>query len=289
VGGGAPLAAEVLAKIAVYAAVLFAVGIAGAQWLTRLALQQPSAAPLRTTVERDLRRRARWTAACLLLAIALRAVAHTVAAFGTVDAHGLWVITIESRWGQGWRPQLAAAALLGIAALWLRDDRQPRWMLYAAACLLCCASIPLLGHAGGSDARLTVHALHVAGAGLWVGTLACMASLWSRLSAFDPSAPRLVVARFASLALPSSAVLVLTGVIASTLYLQTLPHLWNTAYGRTLAVKLSFVAAVAACGWLNWRRSRRGSSPHGGIIALELAGACMVVIVTAVLTELEHP
>jgi copper transport protein len=155
--------------------------------------------------------------------------------------------------------------------------------------LLCCVSMPLLGHAAGSLGRMTAHSLHLAAAGLWLGTLACLFSLLPTLRRLAPAAPPRLIAGFAVIALPASALLVLTGSLASFQYLHALSQLWDNPYGRTLTLKLALVGGIALCGFVNWQRSRRGVPPHLGIIALELGGACLAVLVTAFLTETEHP
>ncbi|HWF86677.1 MAG TPA: CopD family protein, partial [Vicinamibacterales bacterium] len=99
--------------------------------------------------------------------------------------------------------------------------------------------------------------------------------------------------------LAGAATLMLTGAIAASIYLGSLPSLWSTWYGRTLSAKLLVFIGVASCGYANWRRLHRPSRQERGagadvhqapsLIWLEVALATAVIVITAVLTELEHP
>ena len=74
-----------------------------------------SGAAARARVERLLGRIGLGAALVVLLATALRAWTHTVAAFGFADAQSweaIRIIAFESRWGSGWVLQLAAATVL---------------------------------------------------------------------------------------------------------------------------------------------------------------------------------
>ncbi|MDR1990959.1 MAG: hypothetical protein LBQ09_12105 [Acidobacteriaceae bacterium] len=284
------LVCEAAAKAAVYLAVQVAVGVGTGRWLAHLAFSDSTTAPEGLWFAHRLRRMAWWTALCLLLATALRAIAHTITVFGTPNAAAVWTIAIESRWGHGWQLQIAAAALLiaSATALRVQGDQRMTWHIYIASALTCCVSLPLLGHGAGSAWRMALHAAHVAASGVWLGTLAVLAALLPALGRIEVRAPQRVIVRFAVFALPAATLVVATGVIAA-LDVNEIAQLFNTVYGRTLILKVSLVAMVVAGGAFNWRRSRQGEPPRLGGIVCELGTALLVVIVTAFLTELEHP
>ena len=65
--------------------------------------------------------------------------------------------------------------------------------------------------------------------------------------------------------------------------------MWTTAYGRVLSLKLTAVALVGLFGWTNWRGVRRGSEPRRSVMTAEWIAALLVVAITGLLTEMEHP
>ena len=291
---------EAAPKALLYASLLPALGACAARWvlLPRLGVVLSAAAFAR--VERSLGRIGLGSAIVVLAATLLRAWTHTVAAFGFADARS-WeavrVIAFESRWGSGWTLQAAAAALL--AASYLLATVLPRigWPMTVASGAALCVALPLLGHAAGSAGRMAIHTAHLVGAGLWLGTLVAVwavARLESRRGVDRDDAQRVapvLLQQFSRLALSGAALLLLAGVAAAALYVDSLSSLWTTGYGRMLSVKIVLVAAIAACGLVNWRRFGdpvRESSTLPSTVSLEVALALAVVLATSVLTELEH-
>ncbi len=291
---------EAAPKALLYASLLPALGACAARWvlLPRLGVVLSEAAFAR--VERSLGRIGLASAIVVLAATLLRAWTHTVAAFGVADAlswEAVRVIAFESRWGSGWTLQAAAAALL--AASYLLATVLPRigWPLTAASGAAFCVALPLLGHAAGSAGRMAIHTAHLVGAGLWLGTLMAVwavARLESRRGVDRgdaPSVASLLLQQFSTLALSGAALLLLAGAAAAALYVDSLSSLWTTGYGRMLSVKIVLVAAIAACGLVNWRRFGdpvRESSTLPSTVPLEVTLALAVVLATSVLTELEH-
>lgn len=277
---------EALPKSALYAGVLLSLGTTVVHRLLD-AERGPAVAP----VERWLARLARTAAFLVAAALALRVTAHTATAFGFSDFSfaNLWIIGAESRWGSAWQRQLLAAALLVAASILIARRPSGRWRWHAGAAVLCAVSVPLLGHGAGSPFRIALHAFHVIVAGAWIGTLAVLTLAAVRER--DGSAAAVIerlVGGFHLVALPSAALLTLTGLIASVLYVGSLDNLWATGYGRMLLAKLTAVAGAALCGWRNWQRVRQGRGLHLPTMTAELAFAAAVIVVTGVLTELEH-
>jgi putative copper resistance protein D len=149
--------------------------------------------------------------------------------------------------------------------------------------------MPLLGHGASSGWHVLLHGTHMLGAGVWAGTL--MVLVLMRV----PSTRRLTLLRGVSpLALSGTAVLGLAGVVMAWSYLGSISNLWTTTYGQVLALKIGLCCGAAACGFVNWRRfaaERRGTTPsdHPGPVMIEVVLVAVVIIVTAALTEMEHP
>ncbi len=297
---------EAAPKALLYAALLPALGACAARWVLLPRLRKDLSAAALARVERALGRIGLFAALVVLTATIARAWTHTVAAFGFAEARS-WeavrLIAFESRWGSGWILQAAAAAAL--AASYLLVARLPRigWPATAASGVSLCVALPLLGHAAGSPGRMAIHAAHLVGAGLWIGTLV---SVWAvarvesgrsvdhvehDASGGVTAAASALFREFSTLALSGAVLLSLTGLVAAILYVAPLSSLWTTDYGRMLSLKVGLVAAVAACGFANWRRfdDPGGDRPMvPSTVPLEVALALAVAIATSVLTELEH-
>jgi putative copper export protein len=277
---------EAAPKALVYIAVLLAVGACAVKWLV---VPRADVAPeQRDACEHRLARVLLTATAAAVLALLLRWLAHTFAAFGPADwrtGESLRVIAVDSQWGEGWRLQLICAGLGFAAALLIPGHKYIGWPTATVAAIALCLSTPLLGHAAGSGTRLTFHALHLLGGGAWLGGLACIVLVGPRAA---------LLARFTPVALAGSSLIVLAGLVMAVEYVAQVSNLWRTTYGRTLLLKLAFFAGVSTCGYLNWRKwgSGPGASAAAGsdrTARVESLLALAVVLVTALLTELEHP
>lgn len=280
-------APEAAAKAFVYASLLLAIGANATRWLLAPRLES-TAGNLTRQLDEALARICLVAAATMLVAQLMRAVAHTASAFGWRDAlvwNQFTVIAFESRWGSSWRIQVAAAAFLLAAALFVRVHRVAGWTLAAIGAICCTVSMPLLGHAASNPLGLLLHSAHIVGAGLWLGTLACIL-LVRRHGAED------LLRHFAPFAFTGAGLAVLAGGIVAVEYVGSVPQLWTTAYGRTLLLKLTCFAGVVVCGYRNWRRwSAVPAAPvrDRGVETTEAVLALVIVLITSVLTELAHP
>jgi len=119
--------------------------------------------------------------------------------------------------------------------------------------------------------------LHVLAAALWVGGQFTLAGLVPALRQLGGDAPGVVARRFARVAWPAFAVLVLTG-------------LWNLGevslsdrggqYKTTLVVKLVVVALSGVGAFLHQRaRSRAGLAVWGAVSALAALGSLLLGVV----------
>jgi len=87
--------------------------------------------------------------------------------------------------------------------------------------------------------------VHVLAATVWVGGQITVAGLVPGLRRLSPDAPRAVGRRFAQLAWPAYAVLVVTGIWN----IVALDAPWRGAYGTTLIVKIVVVAIAGIAAW----------------------------------------
>jgi putative copper export protein len=296
---------EAAPKAAVYAAVMLCVGASVGRGLLQFRV-----APLLTSGQgaalNDAFRRLAVTASLLLVvALAIRAWAHTATAFGmagSVSYQNLYTITVESRWGAGWQLQMAAAVALATVSATVSRWPSGGWLAAGGGAVILCYLMPLLGHAAGEPARVILHGSHILAAGIWVGTLTAMTVASRGPDAADttssrhiPRSRREMLRHFSPVALSGSTLLLITGATAAWWYLGALSNLWTTSYGRLLMLKLFLAADAAGCGFVNWQAWRRPVTSTDSLrarrllVGLEIALAAGVIIVTAVLTETEHP
>jgi putative copper export protein len=126
----------------------------------------------------------------------------------------------------------------------------------APAAVVAAVLLPLGGHAaavlpaGGAE---LADALHVLSAGMWAGGILALASLRPPDGWKGPEA-RLLLERFAGVALIAFAVTALTGVLRATEQLPALSDLWTTPYGIVLTLKSVGVIVMLALSSLAWRR-----------------------------------
>jgi putative copper export protein len=271
---------EPLAKIGSYGGLLTLVGACAARWLARTSRDASRTAA--DALDRRLARIGLAAAAVVLLFLFIRLWTHTAVAFGIAEAwqwDNLSIIALKSRWGGGWRWQVVTAAVCLLTSLWsARSRRADLLLLSSIAAVVLVLTFPLMGHASGSTFRLGLAAVHMLGAGIWLGTLAALLLAHHRGALFQ---------KFSPVAFTGSAAIVATGLTMAWLYVGRPANLWTSVYGRVFALKLLLFATILACGYVNWRRARRGDEPSAATMETTLAFA--VIIVTAFLTELAHP
>ena len=150
--------------------------------------------------------------------------------------------------------------LLVLAAL-LRD-RRPR--AAAAAAVLALGAVAASGHAGSADPRVPSILndwLHLVSGALWLGGVALLFLLWWPVVGSAPRATRLAVARhvlapFGRVAAGAFAVAASTGLVSLITQLGRVAALWETSYGRLLALKVAAVGLIAAASALHALRLR---------------------------------
>lgn len=205
-------------------------------------------------------------------------------------------VLLEGSWGAAWVAQsLAAFLLLAISWLWRREPRR-LLMVMVLLMLVIVAAQGGLGH-GADDAwpgllGRAVHAVHVLGSGLWLGTLAILALVVVPSLRGDEGLPALasVVRAFSTPARIGVGLVAITGLTATWRYsggeVLSLPEL---LWGRLLLLKVALVLGTMLLGAWNWRVGTpalvRGDSGADTTIrraiALELLLAFVILALTA--------
>ena len=307
------LSAETLALIALSAAKFLtyvgAFGLTGAaaMWFVVFPGARREGDPPNSGLSRLFRRVycvAAVSAGLLVMGAAARLGAQTYAAFGVeepVTIELLSLVAFETRWGQGWLPQLAAAIVAGAAVLLTLLRPRLGWGMTAAAAILVAVTLPMTGHAlahaGGAAFPWVMQSVHVAAAALWLGSLAALllvvgpvlrtaAPVWP-LGSF--------IARFSPLAVASVAAVMATGVATAVVYLDHWSDLWQSSYGRFLVAKAVLMSATGAVGAYNWRvlTPRLGLARTDAMLLrsgrAELLLGGIVLLVAAILVHLPMP
>jgi putative copper export protein len=139
--------------------------------------------------------------------------------------------------------------------------------------VLAAVLLPLGGHAAGvlpAGGAELADALHVLSAGIWAGGILALASLRPPDRWRSPEA-RLLLQRFAGVALIAFAVTALTGVLRATEQLSALSDLWTTSYGVVLTLKSVGVVVMLALSSLAWRRGLPVARAEAGVAAAVIA------------------
>lgn len=246
-------------------------------------------------------------AAILLAGVLARLYAQAYVSFGLEEpltSELVWIVATDlPPWSTGWMAQFAAAvfslAAFGVA----RTGSRAGWALASVAALAVAGSAPFTGHAVAQahwyTLPIALQATHVLAAGAWIGGLFVMVAVGVSALVRHPSAGPAPVAAlvnaFSPLALGGAALLALTGVVTTVLYLHAVADLWTTRYGLTLLLKVALAAAVGVAGYVNWQHVRpRLSDPAAANVlrrtaTLELLLALAILAVTAVFVGLPQP
>jgi copper transport protein len=245
---------------------------------------------------------AAWAVAALLVAHMIRAYGQVRSFLEPFEAF-TWdaakPILFRTTWGRGWTTQLVIAVLAAPLAFLARRRPAPGLALLATAALAAAAASPLTGHAvehpWGTGLGVGLHALHLLGGGIWLGTLAAMTIAGLRLSGSEHGAVARMVMVFSPVALAGAGLAVTAGGLMAFAYVGDLEALIGTPYGRALMLKVALLLGAMALGAWNWRRL----SPRLGVASAtrtltrsataELAIGLLIVLTTAVLVALPAP
>lgn len=180
------------------------------------------------------------------------------------------------------------------------------WGVAALGALAFAVTPALSGHAASAPrlaaAAIAADALHVIGAGGWIGGLLVLIAAGVPAARALPEGERgrgvaALVNAFSPTALVFAATLALTGVFAAWLHVGTFGALWGSAYGKTLLLKLGLLTAVFGTGAYNWLRVRPalgGGDPDGPrrlrrSAIFEIGVGVVVLLVTAALVATATP
>lgn len=241
----------------------------------------------------------RWAVASALLLVPLAA-----ARFG--------VLLVEFRSPMETWPEAASlVATLPTSRVWMLQGvvaafaalalARGLWGIGTLGALALCFAPALSGHAmavsPGTVWAVSLDAAHVVGAGVWLGTLAVLATRLQRPPPLDEGAGPALVRRFSPWALAGAAVVVITGVIGTFLHLDLAQgaELLGNDWVRVLLAKTAVVGGVAIFGFLNWRRATpayRQSGDSRGILRtmrIELALGSLAFLLAAILVVMSPP
>jgi putative copper export protein len=246
---------------------------------------------------------AAWAAPLLLVAHLLRGWGQ-VRSFLEPGEPFTWDVArpvlFATTWGKGWLLQLSAA-LVSVPVALLAPRRPTVGLgILGTATLAVAGTSPLTGHAvahpWGAALGVGLHAVHLLGGGIWLGTLYTLVVAGLRPAlAGDAAAVADMVNVFSPVALTGAGLAVVAGTLLAIAYVGDLGSLWGTSYGRALLIKTSLVAAMLTLGAWNWRRVRpRLGKPEATAVLRRsatieiLVGLCLLAV-TAVLVALPAP
>jgi putative copper resistance protein D len=238
----------------------------------------------------------------LVLAFAALSVAagaaHIVMTAGSMSggAAGMWdgsLIRMVWQAGEGRALEIRAFGL-SVAALAMLMHRPHCWGLLGAA--VAATSFAWTGHAQSLSPRVVPVLLlgaHLLGVAFWVGALAPLEMLAREGNARIAA----VAERFSAVAVFVVAGLIVAAAPLLWLLLGGFAELWRSTYGRTIALKLAFVAALLSLAAFNKLRltPRVKAGDAEAVrslrtsIRLEMCLGLMVLAVTATLTTVAGP
>ncbi|AWB43188.1 hypothetical protein DCC85_02350 [Paenibacillus sp. CAA11] len=248
-----------------------------------------------------------WLTAALLLAglgillsLPLQIRLEAGLGWGAVWQGELFRQTLKtSSFGTVWWAQ--ALMLLVLAALtyglvskdYQRRKRSlARWAAVTLGLMLLAKAF--IGHPAAASSRTLAIAadfVHLAAASLWTGGLVALALVMPGIAAGQarldgqPSLAAFTVRRFSLTASLCVAVLLISGVYGSVLYLPDVGALFNTAYGQVLLVKAGLMILMLALAFFNYRRGAK-QQKLGAALWTELASGLVVLVLAALLTNL---
>ena len=240
-----------------------------------------------------------WILATLLQLAVQGAITADVPLYRFAEAP-LGEVLTDTDWGHAWLVRAAFLALAAwVAVVGRRAARAPE--VVALALIGALAGYAYASHSAAISGMrvpgLITDTLHLVAASTWSGGLLAFVVTLVLVRWMEPAAPREVLAaltrRFSLLAGASVAVLVVTGVYETWLHVHV-AEAFDTAYGRTLLVKLGLVAAMIALAAINllWVRPHLHSDSRAAIwlrrlVAGEALLGVLVIASVGILTGLE--
>lgn len=180
-------------------------------------------------------------------------VANIGGSFASAADGGTWAVVLaETDFGRVWVGRLALGAVLAAVTLLAVRARSPaldRTAAVLGAALL--ASLALLGHTQAQEGvPRTIHtgadALHLLGAGAWLGGLAALALLLRPQAAVPLGLVHQALGRFSAMGMAAVGALAISGLVNGWFLVGTLQALVATTYGRVLLLKLALFGLMVA-------------------------------------------
>ena len=234
------------------------------------AIAEEPAKPARKEIERWLRLAAGWGVSLALVSwlIWLALVAASMSGSSltqSLSAEVMRTVLTRTNFGQVWMLRFALMVLLGGELLRARRRGRsadepalgPVGALLAAGLLVTPA---WAGHAVATERsvrpfHLTADALHLLGAGLWLGALVPLLAVLDRARTSSAQAWHALAAtatrRFSTLGVFAVVTLLLTGLINAWFLVGSLPALIDTPYGRLVSTKLALFVIIVSIAAVN--------------------------------------
>jgi copper transport protein len=198
-------------------------------------------------------------------------------------------IQFMREYGSGRVPRPATVAGGRVAAL-----------MMAALVLAVIVSISAQGHARVADLpllQIAAQSTHIAASAVWIAGLALVVLVFAGAPRVAPGAGRGVAGHtllaFSALATWAIIAIFATGIIRSVAELGDPAELWETAYGRSILIKLALLVPLGAVALYNRRivgALRRAGTPNDATLALvrrtvgaELSISLAIVLVATLL------
>ncbi|MFI5206930.1 MAG: copper resistance D family protein [Gemmatimonadales bacterium] len=209
-------------------------------------------------------------------------------------------LILHTWWGGVWGVQLVLAVCVAIFYSRARAGGKADWALAGGSSVLLAMTLPMSGHAIGSETwtalAVSADAVHVLSASVWLGAMLVLAAALAQGQEPERAPVKgALVAAFSPLALAAAGGALTSGLVSAWLHLRMFSDLWTTPYGSWLFRKLVGVGLMAACGAYNWKKAgprliRDGEvGPIRRSIRLELVLGALVLFATAVLVASPLP
>ena len=230
-------------------------------WLVPRALGESETIAAARRRERALVEGLGWFAAAAAVGVTL---AEAADAAGSLAPAGLRDYLLSNQAGVA---RVAVVICLAAAALLWRG--LPR--VGAILGVLALGAVAASGHASSASPRVPSVIndwLHLVSAAAWLGGIGLLALVWAgplrRQGALRLDVARHVLVPFGRVALPAFLLVTATGLVSLVTQLGHLSALWQTDYGRLLAVKVFVVGLIAAASAVHALRLRPRLLDHPG-------------------------
>lgn len=265
--------------------------------------------------ERNQARLLAWAVAVIfvsgLVALILQTANMTGLPLTQAVSRDTLAAVFSTQYGQVWLVRHGLLLLLaGVCVVLANSEQRSAVFMYAGFALAAgqLAAVAFAGHAAAGEGMtlavdLTADALHLLGAGTWLGALPPLALLlaWCRRSelVWAGTVAQEATRRFSWLGVVCVTTLVIAGSINAWNLVGGIPQLVGTSYGRLLLLKLGLLApllALAATNLLRLRPELLRSPPRmrsfvfGGLLAalqrntvVELALGVAILTIVAML------